>query len=96
VVNQFSFWPRYDEFVERSPGAPNPEEQTYTEESGVNLFQGRSALYIQDAGRKNVPHNIQRGFSRAERVARIEVHHSGRLLRSWDVYLCLRYRTLPL
>ncbi|MGB9156097.1 MAG: hypothetical protein WCB20_06365, partial [Chthoniobacterales bacterium] len=96
VVNQFSFWPRYDEFVERSSGAPNPEEQTYTEESGVNLFQGRSALFIQDAGRKNVPHNIQRGFSRAERVARIEVHRSGRLIRSWDVYLCLRYRTLPL
>jgi hypothetical protein len=96
VVNQFSFWPRYDEFVERPPGAANPEEQTYTEEGGVNLFQGRSALYIQDAGRKNVPHNIQRGFSWAERIARIEVHHLGRPIRSWDVYLCLHYRTLPL
>jgi hypothetical protein len=96
VVNQFSFWPRYDEFVERPPGAPNPEEQTYTEEGGVNLFQDRSALYIQDSSRKNVPHNIQRGFSWAERVARIEVHHLGRLIRSWDVYVCLRYRTLPL
>jgi hypothetical protein len=96
VLNQFSFWPRYDEFVERPQGAPNSEEQTYTEEGGVNLFQGRSALYIQDAGRKNVPHNIQRGFSWSERVARIDVHRSGRLIRSWDVYLCLHYRTLPL
>jgi hypothetical protein len=96
VVNQFSFWPRYDEFVERSPGMPNPEEQTYSEEGGVNLFVGRSALYIQNAGRKRVPHNLQAGFSWVDRVARIEVRRFGRVVRAWDVYLCLRYRTLPL
>src|SRR5678815_5211045 len=96
LVNQFSFWPRYDEFVELKPGASGSEGEVYTEENGINLFVGRDALFVQDAGRKNVPHNIQRGFSRAERVARIEVHRSGRLIRSWDVYLCLHYRTLPL
>jgi len=96
VVNQFSFWPRYDEFVERPPGKPNPEDQSYTEEGGVNLFTGRSALYIQDAGRKRIPHNLQAGFSWVDRVARIEVRRFGRVIRTWDVYLCLHYRTLPL
>lgn len=55
-----------------------------------------SALYVQDAGRKHVPHNIQAGFSRADRVAKIEVRRFGKVIRAWDVYLCLRYRTLPL
>jgi hypothetical protein len=96
VVNQFSFWPRYDEFVERPPGMPNPEDQSYSEEGGVNLFTGRSALYIQDAGRKRIPHNLQAGFSWVDRVARIEVRRFGRVIRVWDIYLCLRYRTLPL
>src|SRR6266404_3729630 len=91
VVNQFSFWPRYDEFVERPPGTPNSEDQSYTEEGGVNLFTGRSALYIQDAGRKRIPHNLQAGFSWVDRVARIEVRRFGKLVRAWDVYLCLRY-----
>src|SRR5207248_1021774 len=30
MVNQFSFWPRYDEFVELKPGAPRPESEVYT------------------------------------------------------------------
>lgn len=94
VENQFSFWPRYDEFVESTD--VTPEEQTYTEEGGVNLFVGRSALYIQDARRKTVPHNIHAGFSWAEPVAKIEVWHLGRMIRVWDVYLCLHYRPLPL
>src|SRR2546429_6143177 len=36
MVNQFSFWPRYDEFVELKPGTPRPEGETYTEENGIN------------------------------------------------------------
>jgi hypothetical protein len=96
MANQFSFWPRYDEFVERKAGAPNPEEQTYTEEAGVNLFTGRSALYIQDANRKNAPHNIRAAFASVNRVAEIEVQRFGKIIRTWDVYLCRNYRTLPL
>src|SRR5712691_8655623 len=46
MVNQFSFWPRYDEFVEPKPGAARLESEVYTEESGVNLFVGRNALFI--------------------------------------------------
>jgi hypothetical protein len=96
MANQFSFWPRYDEFVERKRGPPNPEEQTYTEEAGVNLFTGRSALYVQDANRKNTPHNIRAAFASVDRVAEIEVKRFGKIIRTWDVYLCRNYRTLPL
>ncbi len=48
MVNQFSFWPRYDEFVEVKPDETRPRDQVYTEENGVNLFVGRSALFIRD------------------------------------------------
>ena len=42
VTNQFSFWPRYDEFVDAPPNAPRPEGDVYTEENGVNPFTGRT------------------------------------------------------
>ncbi|PZR78192.1 MAG: hypothetical protein DLM52_03245, partial [Chthoniobacterales bacterium] len=97
IENQFSFWPRYDEFVARkADAAPNPEQQIYTEESGVNLFTGRSALYMQEAGHKNPPHNIRAAFASADRVASMEVRRFGRVMRAWDVFLCRSYRTLPL
>ena len=44
MVNQFSFWPRYDEFVELKPGMQRPDGEVYTEENGINLFVGRDAL----------------------------------------------------
>ena len=97
IENQFSFWPRYDEFVALAPGAPsNPEQQTYTEEGGVNPFTGRSALYVQEAGHRNPPHNIRAAFASADRLANIEVRRFGRVMRRWDVFLCRSYRTLPL
>src|SRR5438132_5124925 len=48
MVNQFSFWPRYDEFVELKAGAPRLENEVYTEENGINLFVGRNALFIRE------------------------------------------------
>jgi 4-amino-4-deoxy-L-arabinose transferase-like glycosyltransferase len=97
IENQFSFWPRYDEFVARDvASAPAPEDQTYTEETGVNLFTGRGALFVQEAGHKNAPHNIRAAFASADRIATIEVRRFGKPMRAWDVFLCRNYRTLPL
>src|SRR5258707_12732815 len=59
MVNQFSFWPRYDEFVELKPGMPRPEGETYTEGNGINPFVGRDALFIRAGAKVRVPHNIQ-------------------------------------
>jgi Dolichyl-phosphate-mannose-protein mannosyltransferase len=96
IENQFSFWPRYDEFVARGAGNENAADQSYTEESGVNLFTGGSALFIQEAGHKNPPHNIRAAFASADRIESIEVRRFGKVMRAWDVFLCRNYRTLPL
>ena len=40
MVNQFSFWPRYDQFVELKPGVEQLDGEVYTEENGINLFLG--------------------------------------------------------
>ncbi len=96
IVNQFSFWPRYDEFVD-VPQANRPAEgEVYTEERGVNLFTGRSALFVQAAGKPLLPQSITRGFASFEPVAKIEVRRYGELVRAFDVFLCRNYRTLPL
>jgi hypothetical protein len=96
MVNQFSFWPRYDEFVEARSGLARPPGEPYTEENGINLFVGRSALFIREGEKERVPHNIEAAFQSSEPVATIEVRRYGELLRRWQVFLCRNYRTLPL
>ncbi len=96
LQNQFSFWPRYDEFVEQpSNGAASPNE-VYTEESGINPFVNRNALYVQEGNKEHPPHNIRAGFQSTERVATIEVRRFGESIRTWQIFLCRNYRTLPL
>ncbi|MEP7015084.1 MAG: glycosyltransferase family 39 protein [Verrucomicrobiota bacterium] len=96
MVNQFSFWPRYDEFVETKAGVAPAEQGVYTEESGVNLFVGRDALFIRDGAKDRVPHNIRAGFQSTEPVGTIEVRRFGKIVRTWQVFLCRGYKTLPL
>ncbi len=96
LVNQFSFWPRYDEFVPLQSGAPRPEGEVYTEENGINLFVGRDALFVRDGQKPNVPHAIRAAFQAVEPVGTIEVWRRGRILRTWQVFLCRNYRTLPM
>ena len=96
MVNQFSFWPRYDEFVEAPPKSFPSGEDVYTEEKGTNLFVGRSALFIRDGEGADVPHNIQAAFQSTELIGTIEVRRYGDRVRLWQVFLCRGYRTLPL
>lgn len=96
IANQFSFWPRYDEFIEGPPNAPRPDGDVYTEENGVNLFEGRTALYIQASNKLDAPRNIRAAFQTVEPVRTVEVRRSGRLLRTFRVYVCRSYRTLAL
>jgi hypothetical protein len=58
IQDQFSFWHRYDEFLDPKE-VPTSRSQVhgerdeyYTEEGGVNVFLGRSALYITDRAEK--------------------------------------------
>ena len=96
MVNQFSFWPRYDEFVPLPPNTVRDPNEIYTEEQGVNLFVGRTALYLQLGDKGGPPRSISGGFDHTERIATIEVRSAGRLLRRLHVYACYDYRTLPL
>lgn len=95
ILNQFSFWPRYDEFVEGTRKREAGEGDTYTEEGGVNPFQGRTAIYVQN-DRKNPPRNISAAFQSTELYRTIEVRRYGRLVRTLQVFVCKNYRTLPL
>jgi Dolichyl-phosphate-mannose-protein mannosyltransferase len=96
LVNQFSFWPRYDEFVEAPRSAVPTEGEIYTEESGINPFIGRSALFIRDGGNRGLPHNIRAAFQSSQAVATIEVRRYRTHVRTWRIFLCRNYRTLPL
>jgi hypothetical protein len=96
LVNQFSFWPRYDQFVEVKPGVKGPDGEVYTEENGINLFTGRDALFIRQGEKAHVPHSIEAGFQSTEPVGTIEVLRYGKPIRVWHVFLCRNYRSLPL
>jgi hypothetical protein len=95
LVNQFSFWPRYDQFVEAPAKPTQSPEETFTEEKGVNPFVGRSALLIRNMAKKP-PHNIRAAFESTEPVGTLEVKRFGKHVRYWQVFLCRHYRTLPL
>ncbi|HEY2615112.1 MAG TPA: glycosyltransferase family 39 protein [Chthoniobacterales bacterium] len=96
IVNQFSFWPRYDQFEEAPAGGSRPDGEVYTEEGGVNLFAGRSALYVQSSATDQVPHNIRAAFQSTNKIATIEVRRFGLPIRQWQVFICRNYRTLAL
>jgi hypothetical protein len=96
LVNQFSFWPRYDQFIDAPQAEPAPGEEPYTEEGGINPFTGRSALFIRDGPRGGAVHNIRAAFQTCRPVAIVEVHRFGQHIRTWRIFLCQNYRSLPL
>jgi len=95
IRNQFSFWPRYDQF-EAKPTAPAPGGETDSEEEGSSLFAGRSALFVREGVKDRPPHNIRLAFQSSEPVAVIAVHRFGQLVRTWQVWLCRYYHPLAL
>lgn len=97
IKNQFSFWPRYDEFVDVPANQPKPGGEVYTEQNGVNAFEGRSAIFVSGKHKTiDVPRAIRAAFASSDRVATIEVRRYGQPVRAFDVFLCRNYRTLPL
>jgi 4-amino-4-deoxy-L-arabinose transferase-like glycosyltransferase len=96
IENQFSFWPRYDEFVPTGSAPVQDEGDRFTEEGGVNLFLGRSALFVRDRATGRAPHNIEAGFEAVSPIATIEVRRFGEHVRTWQVFLCQKYRPVAL
>jgi hypothetical protein len=93
--NQYFFWPRYDENVQLPPGAV-PKDEYYTEEGGVSLFIGRTALYITDRAEERPPSSIKRGFERVEMIRCIDFTRRGLPLRQLRVFACYNYRQVSL
>ncbi len=97
IENEFSFWPRYDEFEAPTPGAA-PQDPYYTEE-GVNLFEGRNALFVTDearTGSERPPSAIERGFDHYELVRLFRIVRRGQPLRELRVFACYNYKPLSL
>jgi hypothetical protein len=82
--------------VEAKPSTSQPESGVYTEENGVNPFMGRSALFIREREKKRAPRKIRAAFESTEAVGTIKVQRYGKVIRTWQVFLCRNYRTLPL
>ncbi|HEY6069735.1 MAG TPA: glycosyltransferase family 39 protein [Chthoniobacterales bacterium] len=95
LVNQFSFWPRYDQFVDAPTKTNESPEEKFTEQKGVNLFVGRSALLIRNYA-KGPSHNVRAAFQSIEPIGTIELRRFGRHVRYWQIFLCQNYKTLPL
>ena len=95
LVNEFSFWPRYDQFVDAPVNPSQSPDEAFTEQKGVNLFVGRSALLIRNPD-KGPPHNVRAAFESVEPLGTIELRRFGETVRDWNIFLCRKYKTLPL
>ena len=95
IENQFSFWPRYDQFIPFKPGQ-KPRDTLFTEESGINPFHGRTALYITDSDSEKPPTSIHSGFGSVELIACLDLERRGQRLRQLRVFRCDNYRSLSL
>jgi hypothetical protein len=95
IENQFSFWPRYDQFVPFKPGQ-RPRDTLFTEESGINPFHGRTALYITESGNERPPSSIEGAFGNVELIACLDLERRGQRLRQLRIFRCDNYRSLSL
>ena len=94
IANEFAFWPRYDEFVE--PADKSEVNSLFTEQTGVNQFINRTALYVTDYPEDTPPQNLQNSFTRWELVGLFQVDRRNAPLREFRVFACYQYQTLPL
>jgi 4-amino-4-deoxy-L-arabinose transferase-like glycosyltransferase len=94
IQNEFSFWPRYDEFVAADPSAQR--DTTFTEEQGVNRFIDRTALYVTNAPDAAPPQSLQSAFTRWELLNVYELEQKDLPNRQIRIFACYQYQTLPL
>ncbi len=70
-----------------------PLDEAFVEEQGVNLFAGRTALYITDRAEEKAPSTIKGGFDRdrTQMVACIDIARRGLPLRQIRIFACPGY-----
>jgi 4-amino-4-deoxy-L-arabinose transferase-like glycosyltransferase len=95
IEDQFSFWPRYDQFVAFKPGQ-RPADNLYTEEAGYNPFHGRTALYIADSDEETAQSAIAGGFEKTELIACFDIERRGWRMRQIRIFECTNYHSRSL
>ena len=90
AANQFHFWPRYDEYEERT--APIINDQEDSREYGINKFAGRTALYITTRKEEKPPSVLKRTFDKWEIATDFELKENGQPLRTIRIFICHRYK----
>jgi len=100
IQNQFSFWNRYDGFIEVSEeeraALGLEQDPSFTEYDGINPFIGCSALYITDYPEETPISPITNAFISTEYLGEVRVSRRGLPVRSFRIFLCHSYQTLPL
>lgn len=94
MENQFSFWPRYDGYIESEeppPGAPVLREQT-----AWNPFIGRNALFITSSDGQRPAFQIRESFVDWIPLADVKVKRRGLPVRRLRIFVCYDYQGLPL
>jgi len=100
IQNQFSFWKRYDGFVEvteEEKQALGLDDPSFEEYAGINPFLDCSALYITDYPEEiPVISPITNAFISTEYLGELKVTRRGMPVRTFRIFLCHSYETLPL
>lgn len=69
-----------------------PLDESFVEHRGINMFTGRSALYVTDRMEERAPSTVKRGFSKVEMIACIDLNRRGLLLRQIRIFACTGYK----
>ncbi len=94
ILNQFSFFPRYDEFQRNQPGQESADPE-FSQEGTYSAFAGRTALFINDRSTE-IPSAITAGFEKVELLDCFDVIRRGTPLRRVVIYACEKYRSRSL
>jgi len=89
-VNQYSFWPRYDQLLDLPPDFVR-DDALFTEEQGYNPFKGRSALYLTDRAEDRPPTALDRAFAEIRPYTALWQERHGMPLREVRVFLCIAF-----
>lgn len=91
AANQYYYWGRYDEYVERNIPENMINDQQDSVEFGVCPFAGRTAIYVTTRPEGDPPDILKDTFADWQYLRDVEVKENGRVLRTLRFFLCHRY-----
>lgn len=85
ILNQFSFWPRYDAIAGAREGEP-----------GYSPFLGKNAIFITNDQRTSTTSVLRKSFAHTQPLSAVEIRRFGLTLRDVRMFICYDYRGLNL